>query len=65
MYFISTIFLKNNVDGVRGPQFQICYICDTKHPLHLKIGQVVWLCALYVVGEPIFVTSRVLGFHKV
>ena len=32
MYFMSTIFLKDNIDGSRVPQFQLTYICDTTHP---------------------------------
>ena len=32
MYFMSTKFLKDNIYGVHGPQFQIAYICYTAHP---------------------------------
>ena len=34
MYFMSSIFLKGNIDGVPVPQFQLVYICDTTHPSH-------------------------------
>ena len=28
IYFMTTIFLKENIYGVRVPQFQLDYICD-------------------------------------
>ena len=34
MYFMSTIFLKDNINGVRVPKFQLDYIRDTTHPSH-------------------------------
>ena len=34
MYFMSTRFLKGNMNGVRVLQFQIDYICNTTHPSH-------------------------------
>ena len=32
IYFMYTRFLKENIDGVRVPQFKLAYICDTTHP---------------------------------
>ena len=37
MYFMSTIFLKENTDGFCVPQFQIYYIRDTTHPSHKNL----------------------------
>ena len=37
MYFMSTIFLKDNTDGFCVPQFQIYYIRDTTHPSHKNL----------------------------
>ena len=37
MYFMSTIFLKDNIYGFRVPLFQLAYIRDTTHP-SLKIS---------------------------
>ena len=37
MYFMPTIFLKDNINGVRVPQFQLAYICNTTHPSHKKL----------------------------
>ena len=34
MYFMSTILLKDNINWVRVPQFQINYIRDTTHRSH-------------------------------
>ena len=34
MYFMSTIFLTDNINGVRVPQFQIAYISKTTNPQH-------------------------------
>ena len=34
MYFISTRFLKDNIDVVRVPLFQLDCIRDTTHPSH-------------------------------
>ena len=33
-YFMSTRLLKNDIDEVRLPQFQLGFICNTTHPLH-------------------------------
>ena len=41
IYFMSTILLKDNIDGVRVPQFQLSYICNTNHPSHKDLVQVV------------------------
>ena len=32
IYFMSTIFLKDNTDQALVPQFQLAYICDTTNP---------------------------------
>ena len=32
IYFMSTIFLKGNINGVRVTQFQLACISDTTHP---------------------------------
>ena len=34
MYFMANIFLKDNINGVCVPQFQLAYIFDTTHPSH-------------------------------
>ena len=34
MLFMSTRFLKDDIDRVRVTQFQLAYICYAKHPLH-------------------------------
>ena len=34
MYFMSTRFFKDNIDGFCIPQLQLAYICDTNHNLH-------------------------------
>ena len=34
MCFLSAIFLKDKINGVRVPQFQLDYICGTTHPSH-------------------------------
>ena len=34
MYLISTRFLKDKIDGVSVPKFQLDYICNRTHPLH-------------------------------
>ena len=34
IYFISTIYLRYNIDGVCVSQFQPAYILDTTHPSH-------------------------------
>ena len=36
MYFMSTIFLKDNIDAVRVPQFQLAYIRNTNHTSHKR-----------------------------
>ena len=35
---MSTIFLKDKIDGVRVPKFELSYISDTTHTLHFKNG---------------------------
>ena len=37
MYYMSSIFLKDNINGVYVPQFQIAYIHDTTHPSHKNV----------------------------
>ena len=37
MYFMSTIFLKDNINGVRVPQFQLAYIRDTTQTSHKNV----------------------------
>ena len=32
-----TGFLKDNIDGINMPQFQLDYICDTTNPLHKNL----------------------------
>ena len=32
MYFISTRFLKDKINGVHVPQFKLTYICSTTNP---------------------------------
>ena len=34
MYFILNIFLTDNINGVRAPQFQLAYIRYTTHPFY-------------------------------
>ena len=34
MYFMSTILLKDKINGVRIPRFQLAYIHSKTHPLH-------------------------------
>ena len=34
MYFMSTRLLKDNIDGVCVPQFQLDYIHNSTHPSH-------------------------------
>ena len=34
MYFMSIRFLKDKINGVRVPQFQLVQISDTTHPSH-------------------------------
>ena len=34
IYFTSTIFLKDKINGVHVTQFQLAYIIDTTHPSH-------------------------------
>ena len=34
MYFMSTVFLKDNIYGVRVPQFQLAFIHDTTYHSH-------------------------------
>ena len=37
IYFMSTIFLKDDINGVRIPQFQLDYIFDTINPSHKSL----------------------------
>ena len=37
MYFMSTILLKENINGFRVPKLQLAYICDTTHTSHNKL----------------------------
>ena len=37
VYFMSTIFLEDNITGVRVPKFQLAYIRDKTHPLHKRL----------------------------
>ena len=37
IYFISTIFLKFAINGVRVPQFKLYYIRNTTHTSHTKL----------------------------
>ena len=42
MFYISTRFLKYNIDGILVPQFQLAYICNTA-----KFCIIIWFsCAL-------------------
>ena len=34
---MSTVFLTDNIDGVRIPQSQLGYICDTSHTSHTRL----------------------------
>ena len=34
MYFMSNVFLKDNIDGVCVLKFKISYIHNTTHPSH-------------------------------
>ena len=40
MFFMSTRFLKDSIDEVRVPQFQLYYIIDTKHTSYKYLLQV-------------------------
>ena len=37
MYFMSTRLLKDNINGVRVPQFQLAYIHNTTNPSHKSL----------------------------
>ena len=37
MYFMSNIFLKDKIDGVRVTQFQLAYIRNTTHNSHKNL----------------------------
>ena len=37
MYFMSTRFLRDKINGVRVPQFQLDYIRDTTDPSHKNL----------------------------
>ena len=37
IYSMLTIFLKDNINGVRVLQFQLAYICDTTYPSHKNL----------------------------
>ena len=37
IYFMSTRFLKDHINGVHVSQFQLTYIRDTAHPSHKNL----------------------------
>ena len=37
VFFMSNIFLKYNIGGVRVPQFKLAYIINTTYPSHKKL----------------------------
>ena len=39
MFFMSTRFLTDSIDGVCVPQFQLSYIIDTTHPSYKYLLQ--------------------------
>ena len=39
MYFMSTKFLKDKINGVHVTQFQLAYICNTTHPSHKHLDK--------------------------
>ena len=39
IFFMSTRFLKDSIDGVRVPQFQLYYIIDTTHTTYIDLLQ--------------------------
>ena len=39
MFYIWTIFLRDKVDGVRVPQFQLTYIHNKNHPLNKNLAK--------------------------
>ena len=41
MFYISKIFLKENIDGVLVPQFELAYILYTTNPLQKKLVEFV------------------------
>ena len=49
-FFMSTRFLKDNINGVSIPQFQLAYIRDTIHTSHKKL---VKLCCDHLNGGEI------------
>ena len=42
MYFMSTRFLKDHINGVHVPQFQIAYIFETTCPPHKHLVKLCW-----------------------
>ena len=65
MYVMSNRFLKEYIDGVRVPQSQLSYICDTTNSLHKNLVEFFSLITLYVVGRSILGTSIMGVLHKV
>ena len=55
IYFMSTRFLKDKIDGVLVKTVQLDYICNTTHPSHK-----IWL--IYVV-EYIICTFKLNGWN--
>ena len=64
MFFMSTRFLKDDIDRVRVTQFQLAYIHDSIHPSHKCFVEVVLWSTLYVVGKLIVGRTGVGGFNK-
>ena len=64
MYFMSTIFSKDRINGFRVTQYQTSYIRDTTNS-----SQKIWLSCVekYIIcsWELIFGTTGVGGSHKV
>ena len=50
MIYMSNRFLKDNINGVRVPKFQLAYISKKTNPLYFKNGEFVSWCVLYVGG---------------
>ena len=61
---MSIRFLKYKINGVRVPQFQLAYICDSIHPSQKFVEVVSW-STLYVVGKLRVETTGVGGLNKV
>ena len=41
MFYMSNVFLKETIDGICVPQFQLDYICKTTNSSYIKKGEVV------------------------